>query len=84
MFKLGTGLVGLVIVTAIWLWRQKSMKERMKGFDDGTLCIGCHSRNMTIRDNHAICGDCGHRSDLAAMRATQLTDDQIKDLTRPQ
>jgi hypothetical protein len=84
MFKLGAGLVGLIVVAAVWHTRQRSMKQRLQGFDDGTLCIACHSRNMTVTGTHAVCGDCFHRADLTVMRGSQFSEQQIKDMTRPQ
>ena len=84
MFKLGAGIVGLLVATAIWYTRQKGMRQRLQGFDDGTLCIACHSRNMSVSGTTAVCGDCFHRADLATMRGSQLSDAQIRDLTRPQ
>ncbi len=77
------GVVGAVILTIVWLARQGAMKNRLSGFDDGTLCIGCHSRNMSVTDGKARCGSCGHVADLAAMQAAVVTDQQIADATRP-
>lgn len=82
--KLIGGLIGFVIMTVIWLQRQRGMKNRLAEFDDGRRCIACHATNMTVADGKARCNQCFHTSDLAALRAAVVTDQQIQDVTRPQ
>ena len=83
MIKIVGGLVALIIISLVWVARQGSMKKRLREFDNGTRCIVCHKTNMTIAGGNARCGDCLHVSDLAAMQAAVVTDDQIRDATRP-
>ncbi len=83
MGKLFGGLLGLVIMTVVWAVRQRAMKSNLRGFDDGTLCIACHSREMQVVGDQARCNKCFHVSDLSLLRQTQLSDDQIKAITRP-
>jgi hypothetical protein len=77
------GLVAAVIGLAIWKSRQAAMKRRLADFDEGRMCVACHSTNMEISWSHATCRACGHRGDLAAMRAAKIDDQVIQDLTRP-
>jgi hypothetical protein len=82
--KLVGGVVGLIIAAIVWQLRQSAMKRRLRELDDGRRCIACHSTNMQVHGDRAQCGACFHVSDLAAIRAAVVSDEQIRDITRPQ
>lgn len=73
-----------MIAMVAWSLRQRAMKDRLRGFDEGTLCINCHSRNMTVEGNTARCGDCWHVADLERLQQAVVTDEQIAAVTKPQ
>jgi hypothetical protein len=84
MTTLFGGVLGVVLMAVLWNVRQRAMKNRLQGFDDGSLCISCHSRNMRVQDGKAHCHDCRHVSDLAIMQRAVLSDEQIAAATKPQ
>jgi hypothetical protein len=77
---LGKLLIAVAFFLA-WQWRKFEARKRLREFDDGARCVSCERTETSVVDGIVHCAACNHREVLAHVRAVQLTDKEISDMT---
>ena len=76
-------LIALGIGFILWKVRQARARTRLAELDAGTRCLSCGGTDVHPHgEGKKRCMDCGYVTDVAAMAAVRVSDDDIKNWTR--
>jgi hypothetical protein len=74
-------IVFAVLMFLAWQWRKHEARKRLREMDEGRRCVACERTETSVVDGVVHCALCNHREVLAYVRAVQLTERELNDMT---
>jgi hypothetical protein len=74
-------IIGIVSSVVVYM-RRAEAKRRLEELDSGKRCVACDGTDVETFRGNARCRRCGHVTSLAGLRAAQVSDQEIANITK--
>lgn len=76
-------LVGAALFFLTWRVKESQATDALNKIELGERCLRCEGQQTHILNGTVECGACGYVTTLAKLRASQVSNDEIRMLSRP-